>query len=127
MTGTENIDRLPVVITTPNVKQLLGVPYLSSGTGKEISSAVYDTLKNWNMLEKVQAFVFDTTASNSGTLNGSCVLLEQILNRPILFLACRHHIFEIISINQFSYTQNLQQCPVPKFLFLNVLKITRIK
>ncbi|XP_025405983.1 uncharacterized protein LOC112680175 [Sipha flava] len=41
--GTENVDRLPVIITAPNVEQLLGIPHLSSGTGKEISSAVYDT------------------------------------------------------------------------------------
>ncbi|XP_025415275.1 uncharacterized protein LOC112686988 [Sipha flava] len=40
---TENVDRLPVIITAPNVEQLLGIPHLSSGTGKEISSAVYDT------------------------------------------------------------------------------------
>ncbi|KAL4090708.1 hypothetical protein QTP88_025495 [Uroleucon formosanum] len=105
MIGTENVDRLPVIITAPNVEQLLGVPHLSSGTGKEISSAVYDTLKDWSMLEKVQAFVFDTTASNSGRLNGSCVLLEQMLNRPILFLACRHHIFEIILQSVFSYSK----------------------
>lgn len=103
--GTENVDRLPVIITAPNIEQLLGVPHLSSGTGKEISSAVYDTLKDWTMLEKVQAFVFDTTASNSGRLNGSCVLLEQMLNRPILFFACRHHILEIISQSVFSYTK----------------------
>jgi len=105
LTGTENIDRLPIIITAPNVEQLLGVPHLSSGTGKEISSAVYDTLKDWHLLEKVQAFVFDTTASNSGRLNGSCVLLEQMLNRPILFLACRHHIFEIILQSVFSYSK----------------------
>jgi len=103
--GTENVDRLAVIITAPNVEQVLGVPHLSSGTGKEISSALYDTLNDWNMLEKVQAFVFDTTASNSGRLNGSCVLLEQMLNRPILFLVCRHHIFEIILQTVFSYSK----------------------
>ncbi|KAL4149448.1 hypothetical protein QTP88_003398 [Uroleucon formosanum] len=102
--GTENVDRLPVIITAPNVEQLLGVPHLSSGIGKEISSAVYNTLNEWNMLEKVQAFVFDTTASNSGRLNGSCVLLEQMLNRPILFLTW-HHILEIILQSVFSYSK----------------------
>jgi hypothetical protein len=102
--GTENVDRLPVIITAPNVEQLLGVLHLSSSTGKEMSSAVYDTLKDWNMLVKVQAFVFDTTAFNSGKLNGSCVLLEQMLNRPILFLANGQHIFEIILQSVFLYS-----------------------
>lgn len=53
----------------------------------------------------MQAFVFDTTTPNSGRLNGSCVLLEQILNKPILLLACRHHILEIILQLAFSYSK----------------------
>lgn len=96
LTRREKVDRLPVIITAPNVEQLLGVPQLLSGTGNEISSAVYDTLHDWNLLDQVEVFVFDTTASNSGRLNGACVLLEQKLNRNILFFACRHHIFEIV-------------------------------
>lgn len=42
--GTENIDRLLVIITEPNV-ELLGVPYMLFGTRKEIASGVYGTLK----------------------------------------------------------------------------------
>lgn len=57
---------------------------------------MYNLLLDWNLVDKVQAFVFDTTASNSGRLNGSCVLLEQLLNHDILFFACRYHIFEIV-------------------------------
>jgi len=29
-------------------------------------------------------------------LNGACILLEQSLEREILFLTCRHHIFELV-------------------------------
>jgi len=29
-------------------------------------------------------------------LNGACILLEQSLEREILFWACRHHIFELV-------------------------------
>ena len=31
-----------------------------------------------------------TTASNTGRLNGACVLLEQRLERELLLFACRH-------------------------------------
>jgi len=48
------------------------------------------------MLEKIQGYVFDTTASNIGRLNGACVLLEQKLVRNIVLLACQHHVFELI-------------------------------
>lgn len=40
--------------------------------------------------------MFDTTASYFGRLKGACVLLERKLGRNVLFLACRHHIFEIM-------------------------------
>jgi hypothetical protein len=40
--------------------------------------------------------LFDTTASNTGRLNGACTLLEKSLDREILFLTCRHHIFELV-------------------------------
>lgn len=36
------------------------------------------------------------SASNTGVFNGACVLLEQMIDRPLLALACRHHIYEII-------------------------------
>lgn len=96
LTGKNNVDRLPIIATAMDVEQLLGVPQMPSGTGYEISSAVFDTLQRWSLLEKVQAFVFDTTASNTGRLSGACILLEQSLEREILFLACRHHIFELV-------------------------------
>lgn len=47
-------------------------------------------------LKKVQGFVFDTTVSNTGRLNAAFVLLEQSLEREILFLAYQHHIFELV-------------------------------
>jgi len=39
---------------------------------------------------------FDTTASNTGSKNGACVLLEQLMRRNLLHFACRHHIHEVI-------------------------------
>jgi hypothetical protein len=39
---------------------------------------------------------FDTTASNTGSQAGACVLLEKMLGRELISLACRHHIMELI-------------------------------
>lgn len=44
-------------------------------------------------MDAVQAIVFDTTASNTGRLNGTCHLLEETL-KHILYLAWWCHIFE---------------------------------
>lgn len=94
--GHGKVDRLPIIVTGPNFEQLLGVPQIPSGTGLEMSSAIFDTLEKWSLLDKVQGFVFDTTSSNTGRFNGACALLEQRLERDVLHLACRHHIFELI-------------------------------
>lgn len=75
---------------------LLGVPQLEAGTGIQISTAVYDSLVEWIALDQVQALCFDTTASNTGYLNGACILLEQKIGRDLLYFACRHHIFELV-------------------------------
>ena len=39
---------------------------------------------------------FDTTSSNTGHRAGACILLEQKLERDLLYLACWHHIMELI-------------------------------
>ena len=39
---------------------------------------------------------FDTTAGNTGHLNGACTLLEKQMGRDLLWLACRHHVMELI-------------------------------
>ena len=39
--------------------------------------------------------VFDTTSSNSGSIKGAAKLLEEELAKKLLYLACRHHIYEL--------------------------------
>ena len=39
---------------------------------------------------------FDTTASNTGIRKGACILLEQQMDKDMLWLACRHHVMEIM-------------------------------
>ena len=96
VTGVEHLDRLPVIITSGVIEQMLGVPAITSGKGQYQADAVFEALQKWNITDRVQAFCFDTTASNTGRFQGACVLLEQKLERDILYLPCRHHIYEII-------------------------------
>lgn len=92
----EMVDRLPVVVTNGEVEKLLGVPSLENGKGLTQANAIYDVLEDWGLLETVKALCCDTTASNLGNKNGSATLLEGLLKRNILYLPCRHHIFELI-------------------------------
>lgn len=112
LTGKEKVDRQPVIVSNKNGDQLLGVPSLPNGKGQEISSAVYNTLESWGLLENVQAICCDTTASNTGRMNGACTLLQQQIGRELLLLPCRHHIFEILLRALFDVKMGSSSAPV---------------
>ncbi|XP_015121856.1 uncharacterized protein LOC107044480 [Diachasma alloeum] len=92
----EKMDRLPVLNSGIEGDQLLGVPKLERGSGEEQANAIFKCPKDWEYLDDICAMVFDTTASNTGSTNGPCVLLEQLLARNLLHLACRHHVLELL-------------------------------
>lgn len=48
------------------------------------------------LLNSVQALCCDTTASNTGRFKRTCVLLEQKLDKDLLYLLCHLHIYELI-------------------------------
>lgn len=60
--GKGLVDRLPIVASVNSHEQLLGVPALSTGTESDQANVVYQTLVDWCLTEKVQAFCSDTTA-----------------------------------------------------------------
>jgi hypothetical protein len=101
---TEQVDRLPVLLSSlvDGSTKLLGVPKLTSGSGKAATEAVLEYLKSWQCELLVIGMCFDTTASNTGRLNGACTLLETAIGRSLLWLACRHHMFEVLLSDAFA-------------------------
>lgn len=89
-------ERLPIVITYDDKERLIAVPKLENSTGSEQAQAVWDAIVDWNLEDKVQILCCDTTASNTGRINGACVLLEQKIGREMLIFACRHHVYELV-------------------------------
>ena len=83
----------PVLVS---LSQLLTVGKLPSGTGQAQADAVINALKEWGIDDTVRALCFDTTSSNTGRLAGACVLIAQGLGTDLLFLACHHHMLEIV-------------------------------
>ena len=59
-------------------EKLLGIPKLDNGTGKVM--AVHNALQERHVEDSLRAMCFDTIASNTWHLAGTCVILEQ-LNR----------------------------------------------
>ena len=52
-------------------------------------------------LWETTTFNFDTTASNIGIHSGAAIRLNYLFNRPVLYLACRHHVFDLLAKNTF--------------------------
>ena len=72
-------DRLAVSVTGVETEKILGIVKLTSGTGAAQASAKFELLKVWEVSSEVIGMSFDTTASNTGSTNGACTLLEQKL------------------------------------------------
>lgn len=95
ITGNEKVDRLPVIISAKGQEHFLGVPQLVSSSG-DMAAAIYNLLAENQLLDTVEALCCDTTASNTGRIKGACVLLERKLEKDLLCLPCRHHIYELV-------------------------------
>lgn len=115
LTGREKVERIPIIISYSDGEQLLGVPKVVASTGVEISRATFNMLTEWGISDKIVAACFDTTASNSGRFNGSAVLLEQLLERSLLYLPCRHHICELYLRAAFESSAGSSSVSVPLF------------
>ena len=96
------VDRLPILVSGQDVVKLLSVPKLQDGTAASMAQAITQTIDDWGLRDRIKGLCFDTTSSNTGTKNGTCIQLEEELGRQLVNLACRHHISEIILEKVFS-------------------------
>jgi hypothetical protein len=61
-------------------------------------------LDDWQLKPFVQGLVFDMIACNTGLKMGACTLLEKALDKELVWIACRHHTFEVMLSSVFSVT-----------------------
>ncbi|XP_074105378.1 uncharacterized protein LOC141531440 [Cotesia typhae] len=116
LVGSKSVERLSVILTAFGTEQLLGVPKMNSGTADNQTSAILSTLSEWGITNYVKAMCFDTTAVNTGIHNGTCKVIEKTLGRELIWLLCRHHIFEIILRSAFEVYWPVSSGPnVPMF------------
>ena len=70
---------------------------MKDGTAAEEHKIIINLLKEKNInLKKIIGVVFDTTSVNTGEISGIVRRLEDSLGHPILEMACRHHIYELV-------------------------------
>lgn len=94
--GTEKVDRVAVLVTGGGTEKLLAVSQIKRGTGQEQADACLKVLDEWELKTHVHGLCFDTTASNTGLNMGACSLIEKALEKDLVWIACRHHVCEVI-------------------------------
>ena len=60
-----------------------------------MAEAVFDIGTEYGLISQMEAMVFDTTASNTGVYKGSGSIFEKMIKKPLLWIACRHHVPEL--------------------------------
>ena len=75
LTGPERgkVDRLPILVSGQDVVKLLSVPKLQDGTAASMAQAITQTIDDWGLRDRIKGLCFDTTSSNTGTKNGTCI------------------------------------------------------
>ena len=116
--GFGKVNRLAVVAAQEKDNQLLCVTKTDDSTGK--AEAEGKALEDWGLKESIIACGFDTTSSNTGIQKGSCVLLQDILQRQLPWLACRHHIMELLV--KAAYHQVFGDSKSPDVKLFSILK-----
>jgi hypothetical protein len=78
-------------------KKLIGFPETKDGTGASEAEVVKAFLEEWGVTKDSCGLVFDTTSSNTAVRMEPASVWKTgwIVDTPLLWLACRHHIHEL--------------------------------
>lgn len=90
----QKADRCAVVVSGVGKQKTL--PKLEDGCGKSYADADFNAVTEWNTEQYIIGMSTDTTSSNTGNTNGTCVLFEKKMKRNLLNLECHHHTHELI-------------------------------
>ncbi|XP_076042026.1 uncharacterized protein LOC143025930 [Oratosquilla oratoria] len=99
--GREKAERIAILALGDGVEFLLGVPKIGSSSGTDQANACLSAINNWGLSHQIKTIVFDTTASNTGLLQGACIKIQEKLQKELVWLACRHHVYEVILADVF--------------------------
>ncbi|KAG0724224.1 hypothetical protein GWK47_005233 [Chionoecetes opilio] len=89
-------ERVAVLVSGEDTEELLGVPVSADGTGQAVAGTVLKLVRESSLEGNIIGMAFDTTAANTGMVQGACIRIERALEKPLVWLACRHHILEVI-------------------------------
>ncbi|KAG0722564.1 hypothetical protein GWK47_044271 [Chionoecetes opilio] len=89
-------ERVAVLVSGEDTEELLGVLVSADGTGQAVVETVLKLVRESSLEGNIIGMAFDTTAANTGMVQGACIRIERTLEKPLVWLACRHHILEVV-------------------------------
>lgn len=94
------IEHLVVKVSWTDGEKIIDVLRLKDGKADSSAKSIIELLIDWKIADKIFAFSFDTTATNTGKKGGICKILldfyKDKFEREILLLPCRHHVMEVV-------------------------------
>ncbi|XP_047140548.1 uncharacterized protein LOC124815791 [Hydra vulgaris] len=95
---SKNENRIAISASSPESGPLdffLGILEIESSNGSVQATAIQAMLEYYEMSDQIIGLCSDTTSSNTGRKKGAIsIIISYALGRPVLWLMCRHHIYE---------------------------------
>lgn len=89
--------RLAVLWHSNSRDRLISIDKMNDKTGRSQMQLILRACDIYGVDQsEIVAVSCDNESTNTGNDNGTCVLLEEQLLKPLLRLMCRHHIMEIV-------------------------------
>lgn len=88
----DRANRIAVVaktIDSRNEEKIVAVPKTMDGSGLGEATCVNEVLERANIKSGIKSMCFDTTSSNTSRNVGACKYLEEFIQHPVLYCACR--------------------------------------
>lgn len=95
--------RLAIIWHSNSADKLLSIDKIENKTAASQTSAILRSCQFFDVEKYVKAVACDNENTNTGIDNGTCVRLENELQRNLLRLMCRHHIHEIVVKDVYRY------------------------
>lgn len=113
-------NRLAVVWHSDETDRLLTVGDMPDKAGRSQARVIPNTIREFDIdKDQIVALSCDNAKTNDGHITGTCVILEEELQKPLLRLMCNRHITELVNKDVY---HSLFTSDAPNNLFYPILK-----
>lgn len=115
-----NTHRLAVVWHSKASHNVIGMVEMTDKTAESQAQALKNICEQFGIMnDQIAGMACDNENTNVGIRGGTCILFERLINRSVLRVMCRHHIYELMikSVYHCLFTTE-----TPNNVFYNLLK-----